>query len=645
MFVLIPGALVVFLAFHGGGFFPGATAFVAAGLALLLVLRITLTESPWAGLTPLFVAAASLLCVFALWTLLSSSWSNAPARALLEYDRALLYLLVFIVFGAAGSTPAGLRRMTYGLLLGILVVCTCGLVTRIAPDVWAVSTVVAPGRLSYPLTYPNAMGLVAALGIVLGLAVTSDAHASRAARVLAAAALPVLAATLLLTFSRGAIATLPLGLLALVLVGRPTALLSGLLVAVPSCALAATSAYGANLLGTDDPTTTAAAAQGHRVAVVVALCAVGAALARAALLRLDGRLPPLRVPDRLRRPAVALPLCAAVAMAAVGIALAFGAWGAVERQYELFVERDKLIHVEGRSRLTDPGNNGRLNFWEVALETFREDRLLGQGAGTYALAWDSRRSLLQQAEDGHSLYLEVLAELGVSGLALLAGVILLVLWGLLARARAPDRVAAAGLFAAGVTWATHAGIDWDWEMPAVTLWFFAAGGMALAASPPTAHRGGMPRMGRVAAALCCLILALVPARILLSDGHLSDSRDAFAAGDCRRAIDRALDSLAVLDTRPEPYAILGYCDVRLGLARLGVRALDNAVARDPDNWEFNYGLALVRAAAGLDPRAAARRAQLLNPREPLARDAVTNFASDDPRVWRARALSSALPTE
>jgi hypothetical protein len=91
--------------------------------------------------------------------------------------------------------------------------------------------------------------------------------------------------------------------------------------------------------------------------------------------------------------------------------------------------------------------------------------------------------------------------------------------------------------------------------------------------------------------------------------------------------------------------ILRYCDVRLGLPDLAVRAMDGAVARDPDNWEMHYGRALVLGAAGVDPRAAAQRALALNPLEPLAREVVDAFATDDPQTWRRRAQEARRPVE
>ena len=40
------------------------------------------------------------------------------------------------------------------------------------------------------------------------------------------------------------------------------------------------------------------------------------------------------------------------------------------------------------------------------------------------------------------------------------------------------------IFASIAAWAAHAGIDWDWELPAVSIIPFALAGAALASSRP-----------------------------------------------------------------------------------------------------------------------------------------------------------------
>src|SRR5438093_4829052 len=198
---------------------------------------------------PLAIAAGAL-AVLALWTLASAAWSHALARALIEFDRVLLYLLALVTFGLVGRDPRRLRLMLYGVALGIAVVCGFAFVSRVAPDVWSAPSEFQNNRLSYPVTYWNALGLLAGLGIVLALHLTTDLREPRWLRVASAATVPMLGATILLTFSRGGIGACILGLAAYLLLGRPRGLVTGLVAIAPLTVVAVRAAYDATLLAT-----------------------------------------------------------------------------------------------------------------------------------------------------------------------------------------------------------------------------------------------------------------------------------------------------------------------------------------------------------------------------------------------------------
>jgi O-antigen ligase len=106
----------------------------------------------------------------------------------------------------------------------------------------------------------------------------------------------------------------------------------------------------------------------------------------------------------------------------------------------------------------------RPTYWRVASRDYRDHPVLGSGAGTYVRAWDGTRTPSGHiAQDAHNLYLETLAELGPFGLALLAAALALPLRGI----GRGGMATVAG--AAYVAFLAHAAVDWDWEMPAVTL--------------------------------------------------------------------------------------------------------------------------------------------------------------------------------
>jgi O-antigen ligase len=124
--------------------------------------------------------------------------------------------------------------------------------------------------------------------------------------------------------------------------------------------------------------------------------------------------------------------------------------------------------------LTQP----RASLWGVAWHAFASHVAGGSGAGTFALAWirSGLAATRGGALDAHSLYLETLAELGAVGLVLLLAFLALPL-ARISRLRTGNAPIAAGAY---VVFLVHAGLDWDWEMPAVVLAGLCCASVALA---------------------------------------------------------------------------------------------------------------------------------------------------------------------
>jgi hypothetical protein len=646
--LVLPAGLIVYLSFNAGGFFVAAPAIAAVVIALVLLLRTTLARSPFAGIGRAAALGGLLLALFATWTLASGFWSGAPARALLEFDRALLYLFVFLLFAALGRTHGHVSWLIRSVALGILVVCTIALITRVAPDVWPISADIHSDRLAYPLTYWNALGLLGVFGAILCFHLSASASEPLVGRLVAAGAFPAMAATVLLTFSRGAIAVGAVALVVYVVLGRPRVLLGAAVACLPAAAVAVVLAYRSDIVASEHFATSAGIAQGHRLALAIALCCLGAIALRLLLTPADNRLAKLRLPSSARGPvlagAILVPLLAVVFAFA-----AFGAAGYLKRQYQGFIHGASLSdNGDVRGRLTRVSNNGRIQHWKVALDYgYKSDRLKGSGAGTYQLLWARHRPGEFTVNDGHSLYVEVLGELGLVGFFLIVAAVLTLLIGLgasllpRAAAGAPDLYAA--LFAVTLAWAVHAGVDWDWEMPAVTAPVLVLAGAGLAAERKRLAALQPTRFARVAIAIGLLVMVVTPFLAARSQGQLDRSVSALKRGDCRTSINAALASIAALSLRPEPWEVLGFCDSALGAHQLAVRALDNSVTRDPRSWETHYGLALVRAKAGLDPRREARRALARNPHDPQVVEAVKAFRRRSRAAWRRSADRLGLP--
>ena len=626
---LVPGALIVYLSFNAGGFFPNTVGWSVVVVASLFALRALLVRRPFDGFDRRTAFVAVPLALLAAWTLLSGLWSDAPVRGLLEFDRTVLYLLVFLLLAAGVHTSARLTWMLRGIVAAIAVVCLVALVTRVLPEVWPIAPNLGNNRLSYPITYWNALGVLASVGIVLSFHLACASEESRVERILGAALIPVLSTTLLFTFSRGAIAVVVVGLLAYILIARPPSLLSGLLAAAPATALAVAVAYDANLLATLRPTTDAAVEQGHEVAATVAFAAVGAGALRALLLPLDQRLGSLSLSPRMR----SLMLTAAAVALVVG-ALAVDLPASASR-------RCRAVHAghpgpeHGRPAAATDGSREQRTARAVGGGPRRVRRCARPRTGRRHLRAPVGRRQAARMARGRGRRRPLALCRGAGGTrdrgAGIAG------------CRAGSASAAPGRWPAQPR--PHALRRLVGGRPGVAPACRDRLGLGDAGCDRVAVRCGgrgerraggnrcaSPGFGlRLAVVVACAAVAIPAGLVAASKLQLDDARRAFNRGDCDAAIAAADAARSRLSLPPESHQVLGYCYARGGLRAKSVEAMQEAIDRDPRNWEFRYGMAIVRGAAGLDPRPAASDALRLNPLEPLTIDLARRFRGEDPR--------------
>ena len=134
------------------------------------------------------------------------------------------------------------------------------------------------------------------------------------------------------------------------------------------------------------------------------------------------------------------------------------------------------------SRLTSVSSL-RYEYWRVGGRGFLDHPLKGVGSGGFRVLWREKRDVEASALEVHSLVLEMATELGVLGLILLG----LFVGGVAAAGRRALRAGAPiapGACAVCGAWLLHASIDWDWQMPAVTLPALVLAGALLAAAEP-----------------------------------------------------------------------------------------------------------------------------------------------------------------
>jgi O-antigen ligase/polysaccharide polymerase Wzy-like membrane protein len=437
------------LAFFAGGYFDEARAWAGLGAWILVVVGIVVSphalprgRNAWLALGGLGLLAA--------WTLLSILWAPVAGSAYHAGQLAVLYVGALLAAAVLLRSVPALRAVEPALAAGTLIVIGYAISERLLPGVLHFShSISAQGRLEQPLTYWNAMGELAALGFVICARLAGDVSRSIRLRAAAAAATAPLGLGLYLSFSRGALFACGAGLVALVVLVPWREQLVAILVSIAAAVLASVAAAPfsgvTTLLGSQSKRET----QG---AITLVLLVVIAIAAGGSLWRLARRERSTRLPLPRAAPLIALgAIC-------IGLALAIVV-GAKERSSRPL--------SAGASRYVTLQSN-RYAYWRVAMRAFEAQPLRGVGAGGWAVYWLRYRPIDEFAQDAHSLPLQTLAELGLVGLALLA----VFLAGLALTAREAHRAApmlAAGPIAGFTVWIAHSPLDWDWQMPAVTL--------------------------------------------------------------------------------------------------------------------------------------------------------------------------------
>src|SRR3954447_16461454 len=289
------GAGPMLLAFWAGGYFEGPRL-VAAVVAWSAVLILAVARRPPRP-APRTLAAVGGLALLVAWVAVTKNDAPLVDPAGADLQRDALYLGALIAAVLAVRDRATLRALEPALAVAILLLVAYGLAGRLLPGIVEQRFGASPGgRLDQPLTYWNAMGALAAIGVVLWARIA-------AARPAAVAAIAPLGLAVYMTYSRGALGALAAGLVVLLLLAPTWEQLRAVIVGVEGAAIAAIAASRLDDIKSADPSSGQGAVL---LAVLLAAIALTVVLNR-------GATGPLPLPPRARAAGWAVAVAVAAA--------------------------------------------------------------------------------------------------------------------------------------------------------------------------------------------------------------------------------------------------------------------------------------------------------------------------------------------
>ncbi|HEU4707490.1 MAG TPA: O-antigen ligase family protein [Solirubrobacterales bacterium] len=625
--MISPPALILGLLLSGGGFFLSERHVAGLAVWLLLVILLALGAAGRATLGHPFWWGTGLIGGLALFSAFSSLWSGSVELSVIEADRVLVYLGFFLAAFLIAQTDQRRQRFAEGIGIALIGGALLALASRLLPHVFELGAGPGSGaRLGYPFGYWNANGL--AFGIGVACCLWMSRRALRALRWVAAGAIPVLLLALYFTYSRGGLLGLLVACGCLIALSHDRLLMMITLAIGALGALPAVLQVQASRSLADNYPDHAMIDQGVTVLAIL-LGGIALSLALFALLRrlerrggtFTGRALQLSRDRRILR-GVAI----AGAVVAIGAAIAVGG-----RAWDQFSKPDQQFPGNPAEHFSQINGANRHEFWRVAIDSFGEQPLLGHGAGTYQFSWDKLRHISVPVLDAHSLYLEAFSELGVIGGLLVLGLVGTLLWNGFAAwraARGPRRELHAILFAACLTFAVGAAIDWFWEIAAAGAIFFLAAGALVAArcvqlAQARAQGNGSSlgerrRFGLTVAGLAVAwIVALALIGPLLVDSEIDSSNAAAADGNMPSAVDHADTARSIEPWAATPYVHLSLLAESQAEYDLAAERMGQAIDREDENWQLYYLRARMEHEGG--DEAAARvdleEARRLNPEE------------------------------
>ncbi len=464
--------VILFSIFASGAYFVGplTLAIVSAWLMLIVVLLIDPDEVSALRRRPL-LPAAGLFAALWVWTALSLRWSIAPDLTWTEINRTGGFMAFFLLGAMVGRRRLARGVYAFLFLALITVAAAYALGTKTLPG--TIDNMNNLGRISVPLQYANAVGLMVALGYPFSLYFAAAKKSFWALRLFAMLAGLILLVTLFFTLSRGSIAALVIGMtiyFAIVPLRLRSAGVMALSLA-PTALIGLWASGQAALMDNNKPLAARLAAAATLRADLALAAAAAVIIFVAALLA--GRR--VTFPPRMCRlaggfliGALVLTLVASAAWF-VSSKPSFSQWA--RNTYQSFKSQPATSDA---SRLFELNSRARWMIWQVAIANWEQHPVIGTGAQTFPLVYMMQRQQgLIFVKQPHGLDFRLLSELGLVGFGLMAGFIVVTMsyaTSIAVRLKDRwDRALAGTMLAAVVIYLIHTAFDWDWNMAVLTI--------------------------------------------------------------------------------------------------------------------------------------------------------------------------------
>jgi hypothetical protein len=563
------------------------------------------------------VGALAFFAAFVAWNGISVIWSIEGDRSWAYFNRGLVYLALAVLGLWLGPY---VREWGYVLAGALALPLGWALLGKAIPALGSSGRV---ARLSAPIGYWNALGLLFAMAVPLALWLAARREHGHWLRATGVVYLYALVVGLLLTYSRGGVLAAGAAVVLWLLLGSPRVESAAALLLGGGAGLGvAVWAFSRPGLSSDGQPHSVRAHDGAWFAVIFVL----AALAVGAFAYL-GSLAEERRPLTAARRALVGRVALGVLVAGVAVALvALVAESKPQGWFRDFTAQPTDASLQGGPQhLANASSSSRWLWWKEAWRAWDAQPWRGTGAGSFELTHRQLRTNNIVVTEPHNVPLQFLSETGLVGFFLALASVCAASVGVVRRLRGRDPAVVA-LAVLAVAYVLHSLVDFDWDFVAVTAPFLLSVG-ALLGGPavrdePRIVWSPLPGVVAVAVALSLLTPWFAERATDSARAALADGRPLVAYRHARDA--RSLNPLAL-----DPLLAQAEAVERLGDAQGARRRYIDAVELQSLNWRAWWELGRFEEGQQDFGRAipALERAVELDPLNPLTTSELANAKS------------------